>query len=412
MKVNTNMVNYNPSDDMSDEDETGVVSPSAPAVPAPLQSPSDILAKLQSLKSNPTQNPPPVGDTLSRLLGQSRDEMSNAQQQRNSLQLMSMLGQAGSTVGQALTPLAPKVDHSAFWSALNQQSQQPIQDVLTDQATQKGALQEQVEKGKAATEMEKTDPNSAISQAARDFYAKTTGKEADPSLDAAALERLDPVIGRMFSQQENAKNRSAMANSSKEAKVEADQAKAYSDARQKVASFRGNAGAQQASRDVLSVDKALLLVDKPGMKTTQDLQLLADEMAKIATGGVPGEHGVKALMPNNLQTKYAEMVNFLSSKPTDAQATEYLERNKQYLKDMNMVAKKTLYDYSKGLAKGYKKRLAADDFKELNDDIESQYGEQSRAPASHPQDDEAMKWAKSNPDDPRSAAILKANGAQ
>jgi hypothetical protein len=28
----------------------------------------------------------------------------------------------------------------------------------------------------------------------------------------------------------------------------------------------------------------------------------------------------------------------------------------------------------------------------------------------HPQDDEAIKWAKSNPRDPRAAAILKANG--
>lgn len=30
----------------------------------------------------------------------------------------------------------------------------------------------------------------------------------------------------------------------------------------------------------------------------------------------------------------------------------------------------------------------------------------------HPQDSEAVKWAKANPDDPRSAAILKANGVQ
>ena len=44
---------------------------------APSRSPSSILAKLQALKSNPTQNPPPVQDVLSKLLGQSKDDLQN-----------------------------------------------------------------------------------------------------------------------------------------------------------------------------------------------------------------------------------------------------------------------------------------------------------------------------------------------
>jgi hypothetical protein len=38
-------------------------------------------------------------------------------------------------------------------------------------------------------------------------------------------------------------------------------------------------------------------------------------------------------------------------------------------------------------------------------------GPKPAAPAAHPQDSEAVQWARSNPSDPRAAAILKAAGA-
>lgn len=140
------------------------------------------------------------------------------------------------------------------------------------------------------------------------------------------------------------------------------QNKAYTTFNKDLQSFRGNAGAQQASKDLLSADKAIELVKgkDPNSLTTQDLSLLAGELAKIAQGGIPTEHGVQALMPNNLATKAAELQNFLLSKPSDANSAAYIKKNMAYLQEMRGVAQKTLDDFRDNIAEGYKDSISED----------------------------------------------------
>lgn len=152
--------------------------------------------------------------------------------------------------------------------------------------------------------------------------------------------------------------------------------KNYTSLRKDLETFRGNQAAQQAATSVLSADKALAMVKNrdPNTLTTQDLSLLAEEMGKIASGGVPSEHGVQALLPNNLSTKVAEMQNFLSSKPTDANAAAYIQHNLQYLNEMKNVAQNSLDTYKLNILKGYKNRVKPDDYKEALSDIQKDAG--------------------------------------
>lgn len=154
---------------------------------------------------------------------------------------------------------------------------------------------------------------------------------------------------------------------------------AYKAMRKDMESFRGNSAAQQAAVKVQNADTALAIVKNkdPNTLTTQDLRLFADEMGKIATGGVPGEHGTTSLMPNNLQTKWAEIQNFLSSNPTDAEAGKYIQHNIKYMEDMKDVAKSTLSQYRANIARGYKHKVKEEDYNEAASD----YGYDANRPS-------------------------------
>lgn len=180
--------------------------------------------------------------------------------------------------------------------------------------------------------------------------------------------RRNDLISR--SKEEAASERSDNKSEKQSAKTEADQAKAYTTMRKDLETFRGNKQAGQAAMDAYSAEKALALVkDKdPNTLTTQDLNLLANEMGKIASGGVPGEHGVKAMMPSNLRTKYAEMMSFLASKPTDAGAGEYVKKNMQYLTHMTDAANQSVAGYRSNIMKGYKNRVRPEDYAEAQSD--------------------------------------------
>lgn len=235
--------------------------------------------------------------------------------------------------------------------------------------------------------MEKQDPNSAMSKGFRD-YLKTFNLNVQGDFSAADAEKLMPNVLKAYeadanrqAQKENlgykydelktiAGIKAGEKSDAQSKKDEAGQDKAYSELRNKLETFRGNQAAQQASKDVLSADKALKLVQlkDPNTLTTQDLRLLADEMSKIATGGVPSEHGTTSLLPDSYRQKIAEIQNFLSNKPTDAQAGEYIKHNMKYLQDMKETAQGTLNNFRSNIIKGYKNRVKPEDYREAQSD--------------------------------------------
>lgn len=175
---------------------------------------------------------------------------------------------------------------------------------------------------------------------------------------------------RKQTSEDNAKLRSQLFQDNQDRKNSTRQDSAYQKLRHDLETFRGNTAVQTAAQGVLSANKAIDMVagKDPNTLTTQDLRVLMEEISKIASGGIPGEHGVAALMPNNLQTKFAELKNFYLSKPTDAQAAEYIKHNMDYLQKMKDTSQAVVNDYRRNILKGAKHTVRPEDLEETVND--------------------------------------------
>jgi hypothetical protein len=402
----------------ANEDEAKAEDPTAVTEASNIQKYKDLLAK--SSGQSPVVSRMNTGDAINSLLGKRSEQLNSAQNLRNNLQLLAGLQHAGQTIGSAFVPMSNVRPNEQLYQSQMAAAERPIQDVMTRQSLLNQATKDVLMHAQAQKQMAYQDPSSPESEAFRKAVmtinpgiAKVYG-DSFKDITAADKELIfDPIKlkEQIDARKDIAEQNRMMKQSTLQAQMDNKRSDADSKARQAVFSFRGNAGAQQASKDVLSTAKALDLINQPGIKTTQDLQLIAQELGKVASGGVPGAHEIYALLPSNLKTKTAELINFISSKPTNAQADEYLQRNKKYLNEIRSTAVDTLKNYQLNMAKGFKNKMHPDEYSDLQKDISSQYSmPESIKTESHPQDDAAIAWAKANPSDPRSAQILKVNG--
>jgi hypothetical protein len=264
------------------------------------------------------------------------------------------------------------------------------------------------------------DPTSRKSQLIQDMVTRLYPKAFDPDLiktltaaDSSIVMKPIELKAKLDENKINTQMRVDNLRQNQSDRRDKSQADAYMHLRKDMETFRGNAGAQQASKDILSADKAVRLVEgkDPNTLTVQDLRLLSDELGKVATGGVPTEHGVQGLMPDNLQTKFAEMKNFLSSNPTNANAGEYIKHNMAYLKDMRDTAKSSIDSYRSNIAKGYRGKISQSDYEENQNDYGlNQQSQRQPATSVTSEDQKAIDWAKANTNDPRAQKILKLHG--
>lgn len=339
----------------------------------------------------------PLNPTVQAYL-QKKQDLADAQDKAKQNDVISGLARAGATLSAGLARSNQAVDQKPF-DAMAASDQQPVTDVLNKQKAATQDLSDQ----KTAQDVQKTaasqDPNSPESLAAKAMIKKLyPGKFDDSTLsNLSAAEIGDSVMKPLELDQkvqahkdemsQKTADRAAGVQDKADTKLKADQDKAYTNLRKDLETFRGNRPVAQASLDAYNARKAVDIVKgkDPNSLTNQDLALLADEMGKVATGGIPGEHGTQALMPNNLQTKYAEMKNFLLSKPTDAQAGEYIKHNMQYLDGMAEEANKMVGSYRANIAKGYKNRVRSDDYADAMNDygIGQDQSAKSDAPKEH-----------------------------
>lgn len=146
---------------------------------------------------------------------------------------------------------------------------------------------------------------------------------------------------------------------------------AYQKAMKDMNSFRGNTAVQQAASAVTNAKNAMNLADK-GNLSTSDLHLFASEMGKLATNGVPGQSEIDALVPNTAKTQLANVTQFFANSPSDADAQDFINHNKPYLKDLLNNYGGVVDTYKNNIVDGYKKKLDPDDYAELKGRIKSQ----------------------------------------
>lgn len=271
------------------------------------------------------------------------------------------------------------------------------------QAAKKAGTDASISEMQESAMADSEDPDSAPAKAFRASLKSTypqlaaaMGEDFDKITPAMKDSIWDPIKLKATIDEKRLENENKLINSRSladdrkskaDSKVSGDQDKAYADLRSKLESFRGNQGAQQASRDILSSKKTLLMIENkdPNTLSVQDLHLLAGEIAKIATGGIPTESGVEALMPKSSQMVFSKLTSFLQNKPTDAQAGEFIKHNLSYLKEMQGAAEGTINQYRSNIAKGYKNRIRKEDMDEAAADYgfgqRAQQPQQSSPPA-------------------------------
>lgn len=361
----------------------GTAGPSPASIPQQAQPQQSALTPEDAKNSNdlksimamlsPQKRPPLVVDTSTGTTLGSDQGLKDAQNQRDKETLINQLGKSAALIGAGLARATPGAADSIF--------DQNIKDANNRVGDYQARLANQ-----------DSDPKSAASQAMRGIALKM-GFQFGDQVSAADIQKQIPSLTSYMNHLDaddtklqtkglavlDQRNKMAQAASEK-------QDKAYSDLASKMETFRGNRVAQQAAMDQYSAQKALDLVKNkdPNTLTTQDLQLLAGEMSKIATGGVPTEHGIVGLMPNNLQTKAAELQNYLLSKPSDANAGAYIKKNMGYLQQMTQTADDNLKSYRQNIATGYKGRVKPEQYDELQQTYGlGNYGKQ-QAPQGQP----------------------------
>lgn len=394
----------------------------APAAPPVPDERSLLLDKYNKFTGkSPVDQRVNTGDAINTLLGNQDAALKEAQEKSSMNRLIANLGRAGTTFADALTPLSQQKGDGGYYDNLLKQAQQPVENLRDKQKLIAQTLENNIIKNQLINKTDRNDSNSGISKATQQVFGESVkqagmdiSKFGDISrLSAESLDNILPGVEKIGNNRFNKQQLAVQRADKLDQKRTDQQNKALTDATTKINTFRGNQAAQQASGNVLSGKKAVDLIDMPGMKTTQDLRLIAEELGKIASGGVPGEHGTQALMPSNLKTKYAEMVNFMSSSPTNAQADEYLKRNRQYLQSMVKTASDNLQDYQLAIAKGYRHILRPEDYSELQKDVKARYESNlipNQPAAMNKEDEEAVKWANANKADPRAQQILKLHG--
>jgi hypothetical protein len=176
--------------------------------------------------------------------------------------------------------------------------------------------------------------------------------------------------------------------------------------------------AQQASKDLYSSGKVKEIMAQAPNGDLSKLspmltKILFQEGAKVATGGIPSESELKGITPNNISQKMAELYQMVANKPASNDAREFIGQMGDYVGGVAKQANDLLYKRENRIIEQRKNDLGDENYNNYKAGLAARYTpptSNTMKDGSHPQDVQAVNWAKLNPKDPRSAAILKANG--
>lgn len=332
--------------------------------------------------------------------------LKGAMAQRDSNQLLGLLSKAGAQFGTAAAR-ATNPANTQISDQIVANAGQPIQDVLTRRKGMDEELQRQKNLFDLATEKQKNDPNSPVSklgQAIASHIAGKLGMNVDPTgMPISTLEHifgpLEKYAGIVDANQARREKAAELALQRERLdfdKKSENQKKATTDLRNHLETFRGNQAVQQAAKNVLAAQNALSMLPSDPKRyndlDTRQLQVFMDEIGKIASGGVPTEHGIQAMLPNTLYSKIAQKWSQLGNKPTPAQAGAFVQQNKQYLDELMGNANQTLGHFRYNTMQGYKDRVpeyvmddVKNDYPEINQYLKTRNAQQGQDSGRSPQ---------------------------
>lgn len=334
------------------------MSVGAPPTPSPTPQ-NAILSQPSASDTPPTAAQPPptdtaslVKDAIAKKYGYSKASDDSALQDAmvlgNNNRLAANLGGALNTITNAISGRQHPADNS-FYTNLANQSDDQVKNVLT---LRKGERDTQAFK----REQELQDPNGVKAAILRRQYAPIAQKVGiDPStLNGLSVQDLKEFASQPLEfaaklkaqdqqhQESLAMKKLLMQGQMDDKKTKREQ-KTFDDLSTHLESMRGNPAAQQAERDIYAADKISQLASK-GNLSPQMVQLLASEVGKIATGGVPTTHELQGLVPNTLPSQLASLAQRVMNKPEGADAQEFIKQFQGYAQSIRGDAERTIAD--------------------------------------------------------------------
>lgn len=439
-----------PDPDMEEAPASAPVAPTPPAPVSPLEDKTSAIRK-----------------QLAKQFAQANDDsgVRAAQEHASDVSNVANVGHALETLARSnsMAHGGAGVD-SGFWQGLKQSGQQGVQQAQTARQTALNAFLQQHEitrqvaqdvmaqgdyeqKQKAAKVInDQNDPNSAPSknaqQAFSHIFSEYPGINAiDVSnfsaADLASASKNADVVAKLNEIKESKKLQATITASNLKDKKDTKQDALYTEMNTKGLGGRGAPQyVQKAASGIQSGKRALDLINQyPDLNKMppQQVHLLNTEIDSMAKAGVSTEGGIHGLEANTMQSNWAKFISSIEGEPSGAQLAQFIGENKKYLENMMKTNADAVRDYKLQNYNGYKKRLTSEqDMQYRNDNPEvfkeeeigskgtpppgqgspmkSKGGGNITAAYNHPQADQAKAWAKANPNDPRSAEILKRLG--
>lgn len=343
----------NSKDDEEQELEEGTKE-APPTTPALVQTPS---------QTTPPSNAINFGSSLG-----TQSNLQNVLQQAKQATLMNQLGKSA------------ELTASGIGAATGGGIIRPTERTGSQLFDQNIALAQQgVRDFQALTEQEKKDPNSDYAKGLRDFMKKQFGMniqggtpEQIMSVAPMALKAYDTKLAadaRLKVAEQRANLAETKAASGEKQHTSDKQQQALSQTIGVLESARGNPEVSQALRDRYAASKALPLINKydPNNLSPQQVSLVASELSKIATGGVPTHAEMQALTPNTLASKFASIAQMVINKPTPANAGAFLKQYKDYLTDLQQNAQNVVRDKIGRVIETNKNRLGEENYNSLKE---------------------------------------------
>lgn len=176
-------------------------------------------------------------------------------------------------------------------------------------------------------------------------------------------------------------------------------------------------GLGMASRADYNANRALTTLSKP-MVTNQEAANVMADIAQIYQGGSATEYGMSHQGYTSLYGKIQNAIQMVTGKPQDAMPDAVKQRLIGVLNDMKTTNGAVIKQQLDHIEKSQPKVIGQfkDEWKGLRQNLEGGIAggpqQQSSIQESHPQDSEAIQWAKQNPNDPRAQKIMRLNGGQ
>lgn len=297
-----------PSDDSDDEDST-------PSTPKDYL--KDLLGKLYG------------GDTNDQAL---KDAMTKRDQQR----VRGMQVLIGNQLAEAASRGSYKAD-PALANEVLKTAGQPVEDV---QALRKGKM-DQIETGLKASDLsdrEKLrDPDSDVSEAYRSMAIQLNPKLASQDnfdqMNAEGIKQLLPMVDMSLKMQMLQIQRQQI----QQDKIKMDSAKGKADMGKSIQTLLNRGAPMQAQTTILAADKINDLFNRepePSKWNSSQVHLFNTETEKLAKGGIPGEQGTNALVPQNLASMFSKAAAFATGDSIGTHQGEVIKSLRNYINDV------------------------------------------------------------------------------